>query len=190
MKRTKIITISGESGSGKSTFSKFLAEKTGAKVVSVDEIISKLYENDVFCKKLVSAFGNQICENGKVLKQNVGNLVFEDKQNQDMLTKISTPFIEKEIKNQMKGQGISIIDYKFAPMLSFFKNADMNILLIANDDGKRLKLLLKRDNLPKEYLLARDKNRVDYSLYHFDFKIFHDYDNLEEKAEEIACKLK
>ncbi len=53
MKRTKIITISGESGSGKSTFSKFLAEKTGAKVVSVDEIISKLYENDVFCKKLV-----------------------------------------------------------------------------------------------------------------------------------------
>lgn len=190
MKRTKIITISGESGSGKSTFSKFLAEKTGAMVVSVDEIISKLYENDVFCKKLVSAFGNQICENGKVLKQNVGNLVFEDKQNQDMLTKISTPFIEKEIKNQMKGQGISIIDYKFAPMLSFFKNADMNILLIANDDGKRLKLLLKRDNLPKEYLLARDKNRVDYSLYHFDFKIFHDYDNLEGKAEEIACKLK
>lgn len=190
MERTKIITISGESGSGKSTFSKFLAEKTGAKVVSVDEIISVLYKNACFCKKLLLAFGNQICENGKVNKQSVGNSVFENKYNQDKLTKISTPYIEREIKNQMKGHGISIIDYKFAPMLSFFKNADMNILLIAKDDNRRLKLLLKRDNLPKEYLLARDKNRVDYSLYHFDFEIIHNYDNLEAKAEEIALKLK
>ena len=190
MEKTKIITISGESGSGKSTFSKFLAEKTGANVISVDDIISKLYDNSAFCKKLVSAFGNEICnDEGVVVKQKVGRLVFENKKNQDKLTKISTPFIEKEIKNQMKGHSFSIIDYKFAPMLSFFKNADANILLVASNDDKRLKLLLKRDKLPKEYIFARDKNKVDYSLFNFDFKIVHDYDDLKEKAGEIASKI-
>lgn len=189
MEKTKIVTISGESGAGKSTFSKYLAQKLSAKVVSVDEIISKLYQNEKFCKKIFSSFGNQVLNNGKIEKQKVGMLVFDNAKNQSLLTAISTPFIEKEIKEQMKGEKCAIIDYKFAPMLSFFKKSNFNILLVANSDEKRLDLVLKRDNVSKEYLLARDKNRVDYGKYRFDEIIFHDYDDLKQKAGEIARKI-
>lgn len=190
MEKTKIITVSGESGAGKSTFSFYLAQKLCANVISVDKIISRLYENEMFCKKLVCAFGNEICENGKVVKQKVGKLVFENLEKQNVLTKISTPFIEKMIKQELNGQKLSIIDYKFCPMLSFFKHSVLNILIVAKDDTKRLDLLFKRDNLSKEYLLARDKNRVDYEKYQFDEVVCHDYDDLEEKAGEIALKFK
>lgn len=190
MEKTKIITVSGESGSGKSTFSFYLAQKLYANVISVDKIISKLYENEKFCEKLVCAFGNEICENGKVIKQKVGKLVFENLEKQNVLTKISTPFIEKMIKQELKKQKLSIIDYKFCPMLSFFKHSLLNILIVAKDDEKRISLVLKRDNLSKEYLLARDKNRVDYEKYSFDEVVVHNYKDLEGKAEEIACKLK
>lgn len=183
------ITISGESCSGKTTFANLLAKKLNAEVVSVDNVIAKLYENEKFCKKLVDAFGERICENGKVKKQLVGLLVFKNKKNQNVLTKISTPFIEKEIDNIVLMKNNVIIEYKFAPLLKFFKMADFNILLVAKDDEKRRNLILKRDNLPKDYLLARDENGLDYLKFDFKFTIFHDYDDMESFVCYVADKI-
>ncbi len=184
-----IITISGESCSGKTTFASMLAKKIKAEVISVDKVIAKLYENEKFCKELVDDFGEQICENGKVKKQLVGSFVFKNKKNQKLLTKISTPFIEKEIENLMVLKEKIIIEYKFAPLLKFFKKADFNILLVAEDEEKRKKLIFKRDKLPKDYLTARDENGVDYAKFDFKFTIFHDYENMGDFVEYVATKI-
>lgn len=185
-----IVTVSGMSCSGKTTFAYFLAKKTKAKVVSVDFLISKLYERADFCEALVSVLGEKICKDGVVNKKFVGNLVFGSKRNQSILTKVSTPFIESEIQKEIQGENDVIIDYKFSPMLSFFEIADINILLVAKDEERRTQIIFERDNLPKEYLLARDKNSPNFSDFKFDFLFVHDYHDLEEFANFVASKMK
>lgn len=184
-----LITISGESCSGKTTFAMMLAKKIKAEVISVDKVIAKLYENEKFCKKLVDAFGEKICEDGKVKKCLVGLIVFKNKKNQKILTKISTPFIEKEIDELMMMKKNVIIEYKFAPLLKFFGKADFNVLLVAENEEKRKELIFKRDNLPKDYLIERDENGVDYAKFNFNFTNFHDYDNMEDFVEYVATKI-
>lgn len=185
-----IVTISGMSCSGKSTFALFLSKKTKAKVISVDSLISKLYEREDFCKELLSAFGEKVCENQKVNKKLVGNLVFTSKKNQNILTKISTPFIEKEIAKEIESEKNVVIDYKFSPMLEIFKSADINILLVAKNEKRREQMIFERDELPKEYLLARDKNSPSFSDFRFDFVFVHDFDELEEFSNFVASKMK
>lgn len=189
MTNSYIITISGESGSGKSTLSGIISSKSDFVQVDVDKIISQIYQNSEFCKKLVKAFGAQILSNGKVDKKLVGKLVFENDKNQKMLTKISSPYINKQISEMAKQNRFIIVDYKFAPLLKIFKKANLNVLLVTTEKD-RLEKLEKRDNLPKEYLLARDKNRLDYSAFHFDLVFNHTYDDLKKVANQILKNVK
>lgn len=184
MANSYIITISGESASGKSTLSSIISSKSDFVQLDVDKIISRIYQNQKFCRKLIKAFGDKIISFGKVDKKLVGNIVFHNSENQKILTKISSPFINKEISSFVKQNLKIVIDYKFAPLLKIFKKSNLNVLLVA-EEKKRLEMLEKRDNLPREYLLARDKNRLDYSLYDFDLIFDHRYDDFEEIANKI-----
>ena len=57
-----IIYVTGKSGSGKSTFSKSLAEKLGYKYIDVDSIGHKVYDIPEILDKATSLFGNIIFE--------------------------------------------------------------------------------------------------------------------------------
>lgn len=185
-----IITISGETGAGKSTFAKLLAKKIGAEVVCVDEVISMLYEcNTKFCKSIVCWFGEGVCVDGKIDKHKVGKLVFSNKENQETLRIISAPFIAKAIKFALEKNENIIVEYKFAPLLNVFDEADCNILLVATNNRKRKNLVAKRDGLPNEYLKARDKNTIDFYKYDFNFTYFHNYESFDDIVDYVAGKL-
>lgn len=186
-----VITISGESGSGKTTFAELLAKRIGAVVVSVDKIIDELYQRHLkFRRQIIGAFGQEICDGEQINKKKVGELVFSDKNKQAELWFISTPFISKAVNNAIKENDNVIVDYKFAPKLYCFSKSDYNILIVALDDKKRKELLLKRDNITKKYLNARDKNRIDYDEYPFNFTLYHNYNNeLTDFAEYISTRI-
>jgi len=183
-----IITVSGESGVGKSTFSRQIAGALGYYHIEVDKLISKIYQNKAFCKKIINAFGVSVLKGVEVDRKKVGQIVFASQSKQSVLTKISTPYIEKEIKSLKKQHGKVIIDYKFAPLLKEFENS-FKVLLTTSCTEKRLSYVASRDKLPDAYISKRDKNGLCYENYHFDAIIDHDYDNLSAQTAKFIASM-
>jgi dephospho-CoA kinase len=156
------IAITGNIASGKSEVEKILQEKS-YKVLDSDAITHDLLKVEDVKQRICEAFaGFDILENGEILRQKLGKIVFSNKNLREKLEKILHPLVKDEIErffNSYKGEKVAFVS---VPLLfeAHFENFFDKVILIYSDDNIRLKRLMDRNNLPEEYA----QNRIDIQM--------------------------
>lgn len=170
MKKCRIIGLTGQSGSGKSTVAGFL-DQNGFYVINADLLVRKIYESGSPCLKTIAAvFGEDIItENGTPDRKLLAKRAFSSKENTELLGSIVHPFVTAELFVEIKKaaeSGVTTIVYD-APQL-FESNADVicdEIISVTAEKSVRLERICKRDNISKENALMRMNAQLDEEFF-------------------------
>lgn len=143
-----ILGITGAIGSGKSTVASIFAEY-GFKVIDADKIAHDILNNNkIVINKLKNVFGKRIFDiNGKISREKLGGIVFNDKSKLKKLNLIMHPVIISNIKkaiNQSQKIKNIVID---APLLLETKTKNLaDKIMVVMADKKTLFERAKKQN--------------------------------------------
>ena len=146
-----IIGLTGGIASGKSTVSKYLAEK-GFNIYDADKIAKDISEKKSVQEEIISTFGNKILnENGNVDRKKLKEIVFENKDKLKKLNDIIHPKVinfYKELKEKNTDEVIIFdVPLLFESGIDKFCN---KILVIISDYEVQLNRIVERDKINKE----------------------------------------
>lgn len=154
------IAIVGNIASGKSTVENFLRKK-GYKVFDSDIIAHEVLED--LSDKIFEAFKDyDISEDGKISRQKLGALVFNDKNLKEKLENIIHPEIKDRLKKIFEENKLEKYIFVSIPLLFEvgWRNLFDKILFIYTEDKIRLNRLMQRNNFTKDEALARIKSQL------------------------------
>lgn len=146
------IGLTGSIASGKSTASKIFIN-FGAEVISADAISRNITDNnETVIKKISAKFGKDILDNNNRLKrENVRNIIFNDKISRIWLENLLHPLIRKEIE-----LAINRSNNKFCVIeIPLLKSRDPfpylnHVIFISSDLETKIQRLMQRDNCSNE----------------------------------------
>lgn len=161
----RVIGLTGQSGSGKSTVSGILISRN-IPVIDCDALAHKNMEiGGAAYDEIVSAFGDRILNSDKTINRKIlGNIVFNDKKSLELLNKIAHSHIKKQVIEFIEKNDISVID---APVL-FEAGLDSlctEIWSVVAPFEIRLERIIKRDNISREKALERFKNQKSNEFF-------------------------
>lgn len=164
----KIIGVTGNSGSGKSTVSNIL-KSLGAYLIMADEIAHKIIMSDAYVE-IVKTFGTDILKEDslEIDRKKLGNIVFNDEKKLVILNSITHPYIIKSIINEIKLLYFKRDEYKFividAALLIETKLNEMSdqVWLVHADEKLKIKRLIERDKLSENQIMARLKTQMPF----------------------------
>ena len=156
----KIIGITGNSGSGKSTISKLISKNYEAKIIDADKIAKEMTKNNgEYLQAIRQAFGNDVIKNNELDRKKLADIVFLNRAEKEKLDGLTFEYVVEEIKKELEAN--QNLDYQYiildVPLLfesKLDKLCDYTIGVIANKTEK-IKRICKRDKLSKEKALQR-----------------------------------
>ena len=171
-----LICVTGKSGSGKSTFARYVATIHDCAYIDVDKIgHDSLIQEDVI-HGLCQNFGNEILGlDGKIDRKKLGKIVFNDKSKMEILNDLTWQYMERTI--DLRIQQVTkpvVIDWILLPNTKYWELCDVKVLVEA-DIAKRKQVVIERDNISEDYFDSRDSASIDYSPYTFDYVFSNDY---------------
>ena len=154
------VVLTGGIATGKSTVAN-LFMLHGFLTIDADKIAHKLL--DIHSDKIASLFGAEYVENGKVLRKQLGNLIFNDIDEKKKLEHFIHPLIKEEI-----GKEASLFESKNKPYLIdiplFFENKNYDIakrIVVYTPKEIQIERLQKRDKCDEATALSRINNQMD-----------------------------
>lgn len=151
-----IIGITGSIACGKSTISNYLKSK-GYIVIDADKIGHEALDDDYVKEKLILAFGNEILEDNKINRQKLGELVFGNSSNLNVLNSIVHPEIRKKILEKIDKNNDKELIFIDVALLFEAKFDDLvdKIIVVYVDKNTQLTRLMKRNSISKKEALSR-----------------------------------
>ena len=151
-----IIGITGSIACGKSTISNYLKSK-GYIVIDADKIGHEALDDDYVKEKLIVAFGNEILEDNKINRQKLGELVFGNSSNLNVLNSIIHPEIRKKILEKIDKNNDKELIFIDVALLFEAKFDDLvdKIIVVYVDENTQLTRLMKRNSISKKEALSR-----------------------------------
>lgn len=151
-----IIGITGSIACGKSTVSNYLKSK-GYIVIDADKIGHEALDDDYVKEKLILAFGNEILEDNKINRQKLGELVFGNSSNLNILNSIIHPEIRKKILEKIDKNNDKELIFIDVALLFEAKFDDLvdKIIVVYVDENTQLTRLMKRNSISKKEALSR-----------------------------------
>ncbi len=156
------IAITGNIGSGKSTFSEF-ASKAGFPVLFADDISKNLLENDEKVRSLViKAFGAESFIKDKPNKKFLAEQIFSNQNKKEKLESILHPrvikSIESSIKNLLKSNKVIFVE------AALIYESDMEemfdyVVLITSDLNHRKQRKIASGLSEKDFI-SRESNQI------------------------------
>lgn len=202
----KVIGITGCSGSGKTTISEILRNKS-IEVIDCDKVSKKMAEPGTdYLKAIEKTFGKEILlENGNLNRKKLASLIYISDVERKKLNELTFKYVVEEIEKILllfKNENKEIVGID-APLLfeaNLHKQCDYIILVTASEEVQAKRICL-RDNISEEEALSRLKiqHREDfYKNYIEEFAgnmvILENGDDniekLEENIENILNKVK
>lgn len=196
--KSKIIGLTGPTGSGKSTAAKIL-KNLGCAVIDADEIARNALTKGTTCvNQLAIAFGKDILDkDGNVIRSALAKKAFSNKQNTQLLNSITHPWVFLQTLKLAKDY--QNIGYKYivfdAPVL-FESNADImcsTIISVIAAKETRINRITIRDNITREQALQRMsvQQTDEFYINNSDYIINGEKDitQLEQQLKEILNKL-
>ena len=151
-----IIGITGSIACGKSTVSGYLKSK-GYVVIDADKIGHEALDSDYVKEKLILTFGNDILENNKINRRKLGELVFGNSNNLNILNSIIHPEIRRRILEEIdknNDQEFIFIDVALLFEAKFDDLVD-KIIVVYVDKNTQLTRLMKRNSISEKEALSR-----------------------------------
>ena len=163
--------ITGGIGSGKTTVSEYLSQKSNVYVFNADKESKKCLKNSLSLQhKLINIFGKEVTEGGKLVLSKLASVAFQNKINQELLNGIMWPeillLIDNAIENQKnKKTSLFIVD----AALIFEGNLNNildGVLLIKTKNEIRKERAVRRKNISlteieKRMMLQMDENEKE-----------------------------
>jgi len=160
MNKKIIVGITGGIGSGKSTICNVL-DKMGYPVFYSDEVGRSLLKNDQQLKSEIRAyFGDEVLENGEVVRPKLGAIVFKDKVKLEYLNGLIHPKVRKAFTNWVDVQNSQIL---FKESAILFESNDTSCDLVCSvitNIEERINRVRKRDGANREEVLSRINNQM------------------------------
>ena len=184
----KIIGITGVSGSGKTTISKMIQQQCEAEVIDADKIAKDLTQGDTeYLQEIITEFGEKILdENHKLKRQELANIIFEDKTKKEKLDKLTQKYVVEEIKRQIEKSKAQLIILDVPLLFESKLNEICNITIgvIANQQ-EEIQRICARDNITVEQAITRLKNQNDNEFFIENCDYIVENTNLENTQEEL-----
>lgn len=195
----KIIGLTGGTGSGKSTVSKFLAH-LGAVVIDADKVGHEVFKPGTKAwQEVVDAFGQGIISaDGTIDRRKLGEIVFSNPGARAKLNQVMHPLIYEQVKSRMeeygrKGAAIIIVE---APLLLEvgWKSLVDEVWVTSASEATVIKRLKEQKGLPEAQSLARVRAQLtdEERIRQADVVIDTDcaLDELKERVEALWRKLR
>jgi dephospho-CoA kinase len=154
------VVLTGGIATGKSTVAN-LFMLHGFLTIDADKIAHKLL--DLHSDTIASLFGAEYVENGKVLRKELGNLIFNNVDEKKKLENFIHPLIKEEIQKEA-----SLFESKNKPYLIdiplFFENKNYDIgksIVVYTSKEIQIERLQKRDKCDEATALSRINNQMD-----------------------------
>lgn len=189
VKKKLKIAITGNIGSGKSEFARFIKNKNYI-VINADDLSKSILENDPLIKKeVIKLLGKESFRDGKPNRKYLADLVFNDPEKLKLLEKILHPAVIKKT-NELMELALKQNDIVFTEAALIYE-ADMEkyfdfVVLIAADKKLRFNRKVKPGKLSKEEFEKRDSLQIDQDEKRkradFIFENNSDLEQLERKA--------
>jgi len=154
----KVIGLTGNIASGKSSVSKILQE-LGAVVIDMDSLGKALQDSNYkgVIQKIEEAFGSKVITNGKLDRKALANIVFHDKEKLKILNDIMIPLMTEKLKeklNELRDREVIVIDAAMLFEAGWDKFAD-TIWVVYVPKDIQIKRLLDREHIDLQEALAR-----------------------------------
>lgn len=157
---TRIVAITGNIGSGKSTVARIL-EELGALRIDTDELARKVVEpGEPAYREIVAQFGEEVLTpEGTVDRERLGRLVFQDPEKRRLLERITHPRIMEEVQKQVHRAveaGVAVIVLEI-PLLfeTGLQRIFPEIVLVTAREEVRRQRLKQRNALPEPEIEKR-----------------------------------
>ena len=195
-----IIGITGSIACGKSTVSNYLKSK-GYIVIDADKIGHEALDDDYVKEKLILAFGNEILEDNKINRQELGELVFGNSSNLNVLNSIIHPEIRKKILEKIDKNNDKELIFIDVALLFEAKFDDLvdKIIVVYVDKNTQLTRLMKRNSISKKEALNRIMSQMssiekaklgDYTINN-NLDVINTYEQVDKVLSELkkgCCK--
>ena len=153
-----VIGLTGGIGSGKSTVSRWLAQK-GIPIIDADKTVHELYKDPSTIEVIVDAFGEGILSDGQINRKVLGQIVFAHNEERVRLERIIHPRVQKSMQAQQiaweeKGEKICVWD---VPLLfeSHMDHLVDEIWVVWVPRDIQIERIKKRDSLSLEEIKLR-----------------------------------
>lgn len=154
----KVLGITGQVGTGKSTVLGYLEKKYGVRVIQADAVGHLLMEPGNGCyAEIVTEFGTGILdESGKIDRKKLGGLVFENRRQLEKLNRIIHPAVRQwiifEIEKERKAGTVPFVVVEAALMIEdhYEQFCDQIWYLYADDKVRRERLKSSRGYTDKK----------------------------------------
>ena len=174
-----LVGITGVSGSGKSYFSKKLAESIEkSSVISIDNIFSRLMNNGQVIDRIVKDYGQRVLKDGEIDL----DVILNDKEIFSKIYEIIGKDIESEVGREIReieknGDKACIMEWWGLPNTDLINQCDCSIFIQA-DSKERLTALKNRETyITQESMNERDNVLgADYASKEYDLVVQNDYD--------------
>ncbi len=165
----KVIGITGNSGSGKSTICEIIKENYNSKIIDADKVAKKLTASQTeYLQEIIKTFGDNIVdENEKLNRKKLADIIFNNKEKKMLLDKLTFKYVVDEIKEQI-GK-IKDCDYIVLDVPLLFESklnevCDATIGVLAEKEEK-INRIINRDKITYEKALNRLNNQPDDKFY-------------------------
>lgn len=154
------IALTGGIATGKSTVASIM-KLYGIQVIDADDIAHELL--DQHHEKIAQMFGEEFVRKGKVLRTNLGKIIFSDESKKKELEAFIHPLIRKEIEKRAK-----VFDAREFPYLIdiplFFENDAYDIkdsVVVYTPPQIQLDRYMKRNKLSEEEAMIRINSQMN-----------------------------
>lgn len=194
----RIIGITGNSGSGKSTVSKMISENYEAKIIDADKIAKEMtMNNGEYLQAIKQTFGEDVIKDNTLDRKKLADIVFSNKTEKEKLDSLTFEYVVRRIKEEIKKAQLKS-DIKYivldVPLLFESKlNEVCNYTIgVTAPKIEKIKRICKRDKISEEKALQRLNSQPDdeFFIQKCDFIIQNmNNEKTEEKVNEIMLKL-
>lgn len=154
------IGITGNIGSGKSSFCEMLMER-GCKVIFADKIAQDQLNAPDTIRQLTRRWGKEVLRGGKPDRRKIASIVFNRKSELDFLNSVVHPKTLNELQNISDSSSERFLFFEI-PLLfeAGMQRCFDYIVLVKADRGKRLTRLLKSGKESPSQIQARMNSQI------------------------------